>query len=101
MYTGMALTGLGSAALVGGVTVAVWAENGAGCSGEECGMSGVYTAFLAVPMIASSVVLAGVGVPLWVLGARAPANTTTQTSGPPLAPAVSIGPRAVALRWQL
>lgn len=50
---------------------------------------------IAVPMMGTSTILASIGVPLWVSGAKAvPAYPAAA-----LVPSVSIGPTSGALRW--
>lgn len=103
MYTGMALTGLGSAALVGGVTVVAVSLGHDDCGPEgECTMNAAMTTvFLGFPLIGGSVLLAGVGVPLWVLGARAPTDEAAEQGARSAIPTVTIGAGSAALSWKL
>lgn len=89
MYTGITLTGIGSAALIGGVGVfAADANQGSG-----------YAALLiGAPLILGSTIFAGVGIPLWVLGARAPAESSAKSVSP--APTVLIAPSSVTMQWR-
>ncbi len=78
---GIVLTSLGSALLVGGVATTGWIVG----SPRNSPLA-VY--LLGVPLMASSTVFAGVGIPLWVQGARA-------ATAPTLAPTGN----GAALRW--
>lgn len=84
MVTGIVLTSVGSLALLGGIGVtALDASHGSDTSG-------LLTVVVGVPMMVGSLLFAGAGIPLWVVGARAPA-------GP--APKVSVGAGSATLRW--
>lgn len=87
MYTGMALTGLGALTFTGGGVYFIV---------DGYFISGYGAVFIGIPMMLGGAIFAGVGIPLWVSGARAP----TQALRSPLIPTVSVGPRSVSARWQ-
>lgn len=72
---GIVLTSVASAALFSGVAFASIVH------GADV------TLIIAMPLIGASTVLAGIGIPLWVVGGR------------PGAPAVSIGPGSVRITF--
>lgn len=89
MYTGISLTALGSATLIGGVSIfAVDATQG----------SGFAAILLGVPMMIGSTIFAGVGIPLWIVGAQAPDGGSSKIA--PAIPAVAIAPGAVTMQWR-
>lgn len=93
MYTGMAVTGLASATLVSGVAITLYDSNF---------QKGYLAVLVGLPLIGGSALLAGVGIPLWVVGARSPGGGSAadrELPGVGLVPAVSIGPASYAMRW--
>jgi hypothetical protein len=90
---GIVLTSIGSAALVSGVAVIAADLSG---GGEFAGIVSVY---FGLPLVGLSTILAGVGVSLWVVGARPPKPGPGVAAPASLVPTVSPGPRGVALRW--
>ncbi|MEP7121003.1 MAG: hypothetical protein ABJE95_08845 [Byssovorax sp.] len=85
MVAGIVITSVGIAALVGG---AAGAGVAATSSSDDGQIRGAITGLVLLP---ASVLFAAVGVPLWVVGARAPKATAT--------PALATSPGATGLRW--
>lgn len=75
---GIVLTSIASAALVSGIVCQATLPNSGGVS-----------LVISVPQIGLSTVIAAVGVPLWVVGAKPPE----------VAPAVSIGPGSLRITF--
>lgn len=88
MIAGMVLTGIGAAALVGGVVSTAYFST---LSGDG---SGIGIVVVGLPLLGGSLLFAGVGVPLWVVGASAPPASRSA-----LIPSVSVGAGSGALRW--
>lgn len=87
MIAGIVLTSIGSAALIGGViTTAAFSQ----ASGEA---SGIGIVVIGLPLLGGSLLFAGVGVPLWVVGASAPPAHAA------LVPSLSVGAGSGTLRW--
>jgi hypothetical protein len=89
---GIVIVGFASAALVGGSII--WGLN-AGHSNAEG--PGVAALVIGLPTIGGSLVLASVGVPLWVVGARAPKGAVSQP--PPTAVLSLSGPTMLRLSF--
>lgn len=88
MIAGIVLTSIGSAALMGGViTTAMFSR----ASGEA---SGIGIVVIGLPLLGGSLLFAGVGVPLWVIGASAPPAHHAA-----LVPSLSVGAGSGTLRW--
>ena len=93
MYSGMALTGLGGAAVLSGAGFCVY---DAWFAPPET--SGSITVFVGAPLIITGLILGGIGIPLWVSGARPPERSKPAIT-PTLGPKLSVGPRFVSLRY--
>lgn len=87
MVAGMILTGVGSVALLAGVAFT-------GLFASAGGDSGLGIVLIGMPLIAGSTVFAGIGIPLWVVGAR-PAEPALEAA----IPSLSVGPGSASLRW--
>lgn len=88
MVAGIVLTSIASAALVAGVVSTAYFSQ----AGGEA--SGIGVAVIGLPLLGGSVIFAGVGIPLWVVGAqRRPHGTSAAI------PSLSMGPGSGALRW--
>jgi hypothetical protein len=88
---GITLTALASASLVAGIAVvAADVHQMAGCTGGANPANACFaslTPYVDFPLLIGSTVLAGIGIPLLVVGGR--------RAGPD----VAVGPRAVTVRW--
>lgn len=84
MIAGIVLTSIGSAALIGGVVTTVAYSRADSPFG---------VVLIGLPLLGGSLLFAGVGVPLWVVGASAPPAHT------PLLPSLAVGPGSGTLRW--
>jgi hypothetical protein len=102
---GITLTAVGAAVLASGI--AFIALDQSKPVGSNCGHPGpcdggdgvgVVTWFLGVPLVALSTVFAGVGIPLWVVGAQRPKPELAASPAWAI-PSVAAGPRSVSLRW--
>ena len=94
MISGIVFTSLASATLLSGLGVIIGFETG--CGGSFCGLGTVLIGF---PLMAGSTLFAGIGIPLWVIGAQAPATAATAPMSA-WVPGVSIGPQSVSLGWK-
>jgi hypothetical protein len=82
--SGIVLTSIGAALLVGGVVMIATDHSAYPSCTDLCGFSATMGEIVMLP---ASVLFAGVGVPLWVVGARPPATAQLL---PPAVPRVSI-----------
>ncbi|WP_437519845.1 hypothetical protein WME79_25260 [Sorangium sp. So ce726] len=106
MVTGIVLTSLGTVAVLGGGLVIASTTS---CSGDSCGYdsSSVYeeedTDGAGVGLVVSGLILAGVGIPLAIIGGRkVPVQPEKQAaSAPAPPPELVIGPRYAGLRWSM
>ncbi|WP_437901567.1 hypothetical protein [Sorangium sp. So ce124] len=112
MVTGIVLTSLGTVALLGGGLVLASSSS---CSGDSCGYDSsdpfaddeVYeeddTEGAGVGLVVGGLVLAGVGIPLAIIGGRkVPVQPEKQAaSAPAPPPELVIGPRYAGLRWSM
>ncbi len=88
MVAGIVLTSIASAALVGGiVTTALFASTSSNASG-------IGFAVISLPLFGGSTIFAGVGIPLWVVGASTPKPRYAEAI-----PRLSVGAGSGALRW--
>lgn len=94
MISGIVFTSLASATLLGGLGVIIYYQTK--CS-DICGALG--TGLIGLPLAAGSTLFAGIGVPLWVIGAQAPATAATAPMSA-WVPGVSISPQSVSLGWK-
>lgn len=94
MISGIVLTSLASATLLSGLGVIIAFQTG--CGGSFCDLA---TALIGFPLMAGSTLFAGIGVPLWVIGAQAPATAPTAPMSA-WVPGVSISPQSVSLGWK-
>jgi hypothetical protein len=92
--SGIVLTSLGAATLVAGVGLTV--APGVGRCGE-LGCDSTWAGLLL--LIPASTILAGVGIPLWVVGGQSPRRGAAAGMPPAAVPALSVGPRSASLRW--
>jgi hypothetical protein len=91
MVTGIALTGIGAAALPAGVAVIVADVN----NGDDVAIA---AALIGFPLVIGSTVFAAVGIPLWVVGAReVPVKPGDDEAR--IIPEVFVGPTSASLRW--
>jgi hypothetical protein len=91
MTTGIVLTVLGGTALLAATAVGLYVVGGCKGNGDCTMIYGIIAGATAAP----GVVLAAVGIPLWVVGAK-------QVPAPPAAsalPRVTVSPMGGALRW--
>ncbi|WP_437322566.1 hypothetical protein [Sorangium sp. So ce381] len=112
MVTGIVLTSLGTVALLGGGLVLASSSS---CAGDSCGYDSsdpfaddeVYeeddTEGAGVGLVVGGLVLAGVGIPLAIIGGRkVPVQPEKQAaSAPAPPPELVIGPRYAGLRWSM
>ena len=89
---GIVLTSVASAMLVAGLTAMAIDLSGGPLSDPDFK---VLTVWVGAPLMLGSTVVAGVGIPLWVVGARPPEGAPPPTS----APSVAIGPGGLSLRF--
>jgi hypothetical protein len=92
----MLASGIGLIALDQAQPVSSNCGNHGPCDGAAG--AGVLTWYFGVPLVALSTVLAGVGIPLWVVGAQRP-KPELAASPAWAVPSVGAGPRSVSLRW--
>jgi hypothetical protein len=98
--TGIAFTAVAVAHLVAGIVTIAVAQTPseqfcpAGCDNAP----GVFVSIAGIFVVVSSVVYAGIGVPLWVVGARPAPAPSAALAGEPSRPRVSIEPSARGLR---
>ncbi|APR78470.1 Hypothetical protein A7982_03817 [Minicystis rosea] len=83
---GIVLTSVASAMLIAGLTVMALDLSGGPLSDPDFN---VLTVWVGAPLMLGSTVVAGVGVPLWVVGARPPAS----------APSLMLHPGRLSLRF--
>lgn len=87
MVAGIVLTSLASGTLIAGaITTAAFASGG--------GYSFLGAWVVGVPIIGGSTIFAGIGIPLWVVGASTPATRRADAI-----PSVSLGLGSATLRW--
>ncbi|WP_441285879.1 hypothetical protein ACSRUE_25600 [Sorangium sp. KYC3313] len=113
MVTGIVLTSLGTIAILGGGLVIASTPS---CSGDSCGYDTSSDPFAddtvyeeddadgaGVGLVVGGLVLAGVGIPLAIIGGRKvpvqPEKQAASTPAPP--PELVIGPRYAGLRWSM
>ena len=88
MVAGIVLTSIASAALVGGiVTTALFASTSSNASG-------IGFVVISLPLLGGSTIFAGVGIPLWIVGASTPKPRYAEAI-----PRLSVGAGSGALRW--
>jgi hypothetical protein len=90
MIAGIVLTSLGSALLVASVSLAA-------CCNQQDSDGVSLGGTVGVILGLSSILPAAVGIPLWVVGARAPPGPVPMSLQ--VVPAVSGGPGGLTLRW--
>ncbi|WP_437594847.1 hypothetical protein [Sorangium sp. So ce1000] len=111
MVTGIVLTSIGTVALLGGGLVLASSCSGDGCgyddtSGDPFSDDVSYeddTTGAGVALVVSGLVLAGVGIPLAIIGGRkVPVQPEKQAAAAPAPPPeLVIGPRYAGLRWSM
>lgn len=85
---GIVLTSLAAAGIAAGsITLAVTARS----SSEDVRVSGVSNGGLAIGV---GVLLGVIGIPMWVVGSRAPAQPSASAR-----PVITVGPASASLRW--
>lgn len=86
---GIVLTSLASATLLAGITVTAVDLAKPLSPYSDVSYKGMATVLVGLPLMAGSTVLAGIGIPLWKLGAAPPRAV----------PSVGVGPGSTTLRW--
>jgi hypothetical protein len=92
---GIVLTGIGVALAVAGGAALGWglAQTGG------LGLNGIGGDLVGSFFLGGSAVIAAIGVPLWVIGAKPPQPEAAAAIPAWAVPAVGAGPRSVTLRW--
>ncbi|WP_437874295.1 hypothetical protein [Sorangium sp. So ce513] len=103
MVTGIVLTSLGTVALIGGGLVLASADSG-DTIGDELGYidEGESEEDAGAALVVGGLVLAGVGIPLAIIGGRqVPVDPEKKAAAPAPSPELVLGPRYAGLRWSM
>ena len=97
--TGIVLTALSGAMLTGGVAALAWGSS-QHCTGDcEDDFSGLGGALAGLGLMGGSLLFAGAGIPLWVVGGRSSDPEDARAAPRWTMPVVAAAGRTVTVRW--